>query len=429
MQTSTPQKKLIRITTVPMALRYLLPGQMNYMNNNGYDVVMISADGKELPEVIEKEGCRHITVPMTRKITPVQDLKCLIQLVKIFREEKPDIVHSHTPKAGLLGMMAAKIAGVKTRIHTVAGLPMMVEKGFKFSLLKAVEKMTYASANHVWPNSPSLLQYIKKENLSPAHKIDIIGKGSTNGINTSRFNPKNLKPAILENIKHRIDYNCDNHYLLCMGRLVKDKGIIELVHAFTALQNENEKLRLILVGDFEEALDPLPQDIMEQIKSNDSIIHVKWTTEVEYFMHLADCFIFASHREGFPNVLLQAGAMQLPIICSRITGNVDIVENNVTGLIFDAGNENQLSSLIRKSIEQKNNMLQMAKKLSQLIIENYQTSSMWQKISEQYAIVSISKQRAPYFSITSVGNSLVNFISNIAFGLQARKMPRPSTSA
>ena len=116
-----PSKKLIRITTIPMALHVLLPGQMKFMSENGFKVIMISADGENLDKVIENEKCQHIIVPMTRKITPWQDLLCLFQLIKIFRKEKPDIVHSHTPKAGLLGMMAAKISGIKIRIHTVAG--------------------------------------------------------------------------------------------------------------------------------------------------------------------------------------------------------------------------------------------------------------------------------------------------------------------
>ena len=138
-----------------MALKYLLPGQMHFMQQQGFTVLMISADGKERADVMENEQCPHIIVPMTRQITPVQDLKCLLKLIKIFKREKPDIVHTHTPKAGLLGMLAARICFVKVRIHTVAGLPLMVEKGGKLALLAFIEKLTYAAANQVWPNSNS----------------------------------------------------------------------------------------------------------------------------------------------------------------------------------------------------------------------------------------------------------------------------------
>ncbi|MBL7701569.1 MAG: glycosyltransferase family 4 protein [Ferruginibacter sp.] len=377
-------KKLIRMTTVPMALRYLLPGQMRFMSSSGFDVLMISADGKELPEVIANEQCRHIVVPMTRKITPLADLKCLFKLISIFRKERPDIVHTHTPKAGLLGMLAAKFCGVKVRIHTVAGLPLMVEKGFKYQLLKFIEKLTYASANHVWPNSNSLMQVITKNKLCKSNKLSIIAKGSTNGINVNRFNKESLDEKIINEVKEQIGYSAENTYLLCIGRLVKDKGIIELVNVFTQLQKDNINLKLLLVGEYEETLDPLPAETLQEIKNNPSIIHINWSNRVEYFMQLADLFVFPSHREGFPNVLLQAGSMGLPVICSHITGNIDIVTNNETGLIFDSQNEQQLFMLLQYALLHPQHMQEMTKKLQQHIRENYRQENIWQNMLGAY---------------------------------------------
>lgn len=376
--------KLVRITTVPMALRYLLPGQMNFMSGNGFDVLMISADGKELAEVIEKEQCRHLVVPMTRKITPFQDLKCLFKLISIFRKEKPDIVHTHTPKAGLLGMLAARICGVKVRIHTVAGLPLMVEKGFKYQLLKFIEKLTYAAAGHVWPNSNSLMQFIVNNKLCKPGKLNIIAKGSTNGIQVERFDSKNLDPAIIEDVKTRINYSKQNRYLLSIGRLVVDKGIAELVQVFARLQKANEDLVLILVGEYENTLDPLPEETIREIEINPSIIHISWTPQVEYYMSLANFFVFPSHREGFPNVLLQAGAIGLPIICSHITGNIDIVTNNETGLIFESGNEEQMLKLLQYALLHPQHMQTMAGKLQQDIRENYPRENIWKNMLEAY---------------------------------------------
>jgi glycosyltransferase involved in cell wall biosynthesis len=377
-------KKLIRITTVPMALCYLLPGQMKFMQQNGFDVLMISADGPELGEVIKNEGCRHIIVAMTRKITPLQDIKCLQQLIKIFKKEKPDIVHTHTPKAGLLGMLAAKLCGVKVRIHTVAGMPLMVEKGFKLQLLKFIEKLTYKAASHVWPNSNSLYNYIKENKFAPIKKLKIIGKGSTNGINIKRFNKDVLDEVVINKVKNNIGYEPQLTYLLCIGRLVADKGIVELVNVFSALQKKQANLKLIVVGDYEEELDPLPVTIMQQIKTNADIIHIKWTQQVEYFMHIANYFVFASHREGFPNVLLQAGAMELPIICSRIAGNVDIVSDKQTGLIFDAANEMQMEQQIEYAISHPDEMEAMAVSLQQIIKKDYERENIWQNILSAY---------------------------------------------
>ena len=367
-----------------MALRYLLPGQMGFMAVNGFDVLMISADGKELAEVIQMEQCRHVIVPMTRKITPFTDLQCLFRLIKIFRKEKPDIVHTHTPKAGLLGMLAAKFCGVKVRIHTVAGLPLMVEKGFKYQLLKFIEKLTYAAANHVWPNSNSLMRFINKNKLCKATKLSIISKGSSNGINVNRFSKESLDEKIIKEIKQQIHYSTEQTYLLCIGRLVKDKGLIELVHVFTELQKDNANLKLILVGEYENALDPLPAATLLEIENNASIIHINWSNRVEYFMHLASFFVFPSHREGFPNVLLQAGAMNLPVICSHITGNIDIVTNNETGLIFESGNEQQLLKLLQYALLHPQHMQDMAKKLQQYVTENYRRENIWQNMLEAY---------------------------------------------
>lgn len=377
-------KKLIRITTVPMALRYLLPGQMKFMSAHGFDVLMISAGGKELPAVIELENCRHIVVDMTRKITPFSDFICLIRLIMIFRKEKPDIVHSHTPKAGLLGMLAAKICGVPVRIHTVAGLPLMVEKGFKFRLLKFVEKLTYASASHVWPNSNSLLQFIAEQKLCDSRKLHMIGKGSTNGINIKRFSREILDAKILDEIRTSIQYSAENKYLLCIGRLVADKGIVELVNVFVQLQKTYRDVRLILVGGFEPELDPLPAATLEEIEKNKSILHISWTDRVEYYMYLADYFVFPSHREGFPNVLLQAGAMELPVICSRITGNIDIVTDNETGLVFECGNQQQMLSLLHQAIKSPQHMKEMASRLQQQIKENYRQENIWQNMLASY---------------------------------------------
>jgi glycosyltransferase involved in cell wall biosynthesis len=376
--------KLIRITTVPMALKYLLPGQMQFMQQNGFEVVMISANGKELQEVIANEKCRHILVPMTRKITPWQDIKCLWQLIKIFKKEKPNIVHTHTPKAGLLGMLAAKLSGVKVRIHTVAGLPLMVEKGFNYQLLKFIEKITYACATQVWPNSTSLLQFIQQHKLTSTKKLSIIGKGSTNGINVNRFNKDRLDTKILEEVKASFNYQEKSIYLLCIGRLVKDKGIPELVNAFVQLQHKYLNLKLILVGQFENDLDPLPKTTLHQIKHNGDIKHIEWTDYVEYYMAVANYFVFPSHREGFPNVLLQAAAMQLPIICSQIEGNIDIVTHQQTGLLFQKGNEQQIQQQIEFVLANKGAMQKMAASLYQTIQNDYRRENIWQNILEQY---------------------------------------------
>jgi glycosyltransferase involved in cell wall biosynthesis len=260
----------------------------------------------------------------------------------------------------------------------------MIETGFKYRLLKFIEKLTYASASQVWPNSNSLMKYIVENKLCKASKLHIIAKGSTNGINIDRFSNEALNEKILNDIKEQVNFSAEDTYLLCIGRLVKDKGIVELVHVFTQIQKNNDAIILVLVGEYEAALDPLPAATLHEIEINPSIIHINWTNHVEYYMHLADFFVFPSHREGFPNVLLQAGAMGLPVICSQITGNIDIVTDNKTGLIFESGNEQQMLKLLEYAIANPMNMQTMAKQLQQEIQENYRQENIWQNMLKAY---------------------------------------------
>ena len=197
-------EKIIRVTTVPMALKYLLAGQMKYMREQGFDVIIVSADGKERQDVMDKEGCAYHIIPMTRKITPLADLKSLWQLYRFFKREKPQIIHSHTPKAGLLSMVAGKMAGVKIRIHTVAGLRFMTSMGATRKILIAMEKFTAQCATDVWPNSYSLLHYIRQNKLANPGKLNVIGYGSSNGIDLTRYSPSSLKQEVIDEVKKKV---------------------------------------------------------------------------------------------------------------------------------------------------------------------------------------------------------------------------------
>ena len=367
-----------------MALAYPLRGQPSYMHAHGFDVLMISADGKERPQLLQNETCRHMIVPMTRSITPFRDLACIIKLIRIFKKEKPAIVHTETPKAGLLGMLAAKFCGVKVRIHTVAGLPLMVEKGIKLRILEYVEKITYAAATHIWPNSNSLKEFILKHKFTSSRKITVPGTGSSNGVDTERFDKEKLNSAVLADVKRSIHYSAGNIYLLFIGRLVQDKGITELVNVFTALQKERPNLRLILAGQYEPALDPLPANIEKEITGNENIIHIQWTDKVEYYMAAADCFVFPSYREGFPNVLLEAAAMELPIVCSRIAGNVDIVTDNQTGLIFESRNEEDLHRKLTVALDEPGRMQILAATLKEQVTSSYKREAFWESMRNEY---------------------------------------------
>jgi glycosyltransferase involved in cell wall biosynthesis len=376
--------KLIRITTAPISLNVLLPNQMRFMNEHGFDVVMVSSDGPELAKVIEREGCRHHIIPMTRRMSPLADLKCLWLLYRFFKKEKPDIVHSHTPKAGLLAMMAAKFAGVQLRVHTIAGLRFMTSTGFTRKVLVSMEKLTGKFATHVWPNSFSLLQYIKDNKLVASKKLEVLGLGSSNGINLERYSVAALKEERSAAIKKLLNYDPQLFYFLSVGRLVHDKGIDELVGAFDNIYKKNDKVRLVLVGAFEDEVDPVSPKTKKILKTHPGIILAGWSDEVEYFMHFSFALVHPSHREGFPNVLLQAGAMNCPVICSIIEGNVDIIEHEKTGLLFEVSNQEALQQKMEWALANTGAVKQFADALKQKIEQHYDQKQFHQIIRSRY---------------------------------------------
>ncbi len=376
--------KLIRVTTVPLALKTLLRGQLRYMKNEGFEVIMVSADSEDRQAVIEYEQCPHIIVSMTRAMTPLKDFKSLLQLIKLFKKEKPDIVHSHTPKAGLLAMLAAKYTGVPVRIHTIAGLRFMTATGIGRQIMVAMEKLTCRAAQHVWPNSFSLKQYILEKKICTTSKLEVIGNGSSNGIDLNRFSENSLLPEQLEKIKKKINYNKTLFYFLFVGRLVKDKGIEELIRAFEDVYNENNNVRLILVGNPEAEFDPLNIRILKIIESHIAILPVGWDNNVEHYFHLSNLFVFPSHREGFPNVLLQAGAMNCPVICSDIPGNTDIVQHQQTGLLFKTGDPAAIKEMMIHCLKNQDDLTAFKKNLFERINNQFSQIFVHRKIAEKY---------------------------------------------
>ena len=328
--------KVLRITTAPQAIRGFLIDQVNYIQKSGFDIKLVSGQGEEdWVEIKTHTTVSFYVLDIKRNISLYHDLMCLVQLIRLFRKEKPDIVHTMTPKAGLLGMVAAFVCRVPIRIHDVVGMVQEAKSGLLFLVLDAMERITYFCAQELIPNSFSLKEYILSRKMTAASKIKILGKGSSHGINLTRFDKRTLNDSDLEAVKLAISYDANCKYITAIGRMVKDKGINELVEGFGALQQTHKDLKLVLIGPFEPALDPLEQETIQRIETNKDIIHIPFSKQVEYFLSLSTILVHASHREGLPNVLLEAGAMGCPIVCARATGNVDVVQHEETGLIFE----------------------------------------------------------------------------------------------
>jgi glycosyltransferase involved in cell wall biosynthesis len=375
--------KLIRITTVPLSLDKLLEGQLRFMNNY-YQVIAISSDNNYLREIGVREGVEVFHVSLTRRISPIADFKALCKLYLFLKSVKPHIVHSHTPKAGTIGMLAARLANVPHRLHTVAGLPLLETTGNKRRLLNFVEKITYACATKVYPNSFGLKKIILKNGFCEAEKLKVIGDGSSNGINTAVFK---LTQSIEENAKLlAAKYKLDDRLFtfIFIGRLVKDKGIEELIQAFSILAFKYSDLRLILVGPEERDLDPLSSKCLLEIERNPSIIPVGYQSDVRPFLALSKALVFPSYREGFPNVPMQAGCFNLPSIVTDINGCNEIIIDNENGLIVPVKNVESLSKAMEDLYLNEEKYQIMSCNARKMIVERYDQKKIWSLILEEY---------------------------------------------
>ena len=376
-------KKLIRITTVPISLDKLLTGQLRFMKQF-YEVIAVSSIPEELEIIGKKEGVKTFDLEMTRQITPIQDIKAVVKLYRFLKKEKPFIVHTHTPKAGIVGMLAAKMAGVPNRLHTVAGLPLLEATGVKRKILEQVEKATFSCATKVYPNSFVLLDYLKDHHYAPSNKLKVLGNGSSNGINTAYFSPSHFSSEQNSILKTQIGIGENDFVFIFVGRLVSDKGINELVAAFQKLPQTNRNVKLLLVGNFEAALDPLHENTLKVIDSNPNIILAGYQYDVRPYFAISNALIFPSYREGFPNVVMQAGAMGLPSIVSDINGCNEIIENGTNGLIVPVKDEISLGLAMKKLVEDENDTLKMVENARPMIVSRYEQDVIWQAILSEY---------------------------------------------
>ena len=380
-----PKPKLIRITTVPISLEKLLEGQLSFMQSN-FQVTAISAEPDRLADFGRQNGLKVFPVEMTRQITPWQDLKALIKLVRYLRKERPEIVHTHTPKAGIVGMLAAKLARVPIRLHTVAGLPLMEATGKKRWLLNTVEKLTYACATGVYPNSKGLYDFILKEKFTKPEKLNIIAGGSSNGINTKHFNPELFRETEKEKLRNSLSISANDFVFVFVGRLVGDKGINELVSAFKSLsaKNKTQGSKLLLVGPLETELDPLEQETLQEIETNPNIIAVGYQNDVRPYFAISNALVFPSYREGFPNVVMQAGAMGLPAIVSNINGCNEIIKDRENGVIIPVKNTAAIEETMSQFLEDKEFVSELKQKARSLIVERYEQSKVWNALLDEY---------------------------------------------
>lgn len=381
--------KIIRTATVALSLDFLLKGQLAFLNNN-FEVVAVSGVDAHLENVASREGVRTISVPMQRAISPIKDLVSLWRLYRLFRIEKPHIVHSITPKAGLLSMAAAYFAGVPVRIHTFTGLIFPSKVGFLQKLLIVMDKVLCSCATHVYPEGHGVKNDLIHFKIT-SKRLKVIANGNINGIDTNYFDPTDVKTTEKQKLQRRLEIIKDDFIFIFVGRLVTDKGINELIAAFNEFSKLNSTVKLLLVGPQEVELDPLSNITLDLLKVNKSIIEVGFQPDVRSYYAIADALIFPSYREGFPNVVLQAGAMGLPSIVTDISGCNEIIINGKNGIVIPVKDEKVIYDALKIVFEDAVLRNELQKNARPMIVSRYTQQLVWDAIVNEYKILMESR--------------------------------------
>lgn len=346
---------------------------------DGFDVVAVSSPGEKLEEIARREGVRTVAVAMERHISPFKDLKSLWGLIKVFRKEKPTMVHSMTPKAGLLSMMAAWIARVPVRVHTFTGLVFPTATGLKQKILIFTDRLTCACATHIVPEGEGVKNDLIKYKIT-RKPLKVLGHGNVRGIDLEHYNP-DLPEVEAEAAKIRKDGVLT---FIFIGRVVRDKGINELVRAFAQLNAQYPRTRLLLVGPYEENLDPLTPDTLAEIDHNKAIEAVGRQNDVRQWLAASDVFVFPSYREGFPNVVIEAGAMGLPSIVTDINGSREIIIDGRNGVVIPPRQADTLRRAMELFVTDKDLVARLASEARLLVASRYEQGFVRQCLKDYY---------------------------------------------
>lgn len=381
--------KIIRVATIPLSLNILLKNQFSFLSQY-YKVIAVSSNGNDLEELGSRENVKTHAIEIKRKISLMEDLKSLWKLYYYFKKEKPLIVHSITPKAGLLSMIAAKMANVPIRMHTFTGLIFPTRTGPMKKLLITMDKLLCYCATHVYPEGNGVRNDLINYKIT-TKPLKILANGNVNGIDLDYFDPRLISEEEKNELKKKNDIHPGDFVFLFIGRLVKDKGINELIKAFKKFNGKNVKL--LLVGPLETEQDPLLPETLREISENKNIVAVGFQKDVRPYFAISDVLVFPSYREGFPNVVMQAGAMNLPSIVTDINGCNEIIINNQNGIIIPAKNDLILQQAMSKIFEDEEFRNLLEKNSRKMIADRFQQKVVLEALLNEYQTLENNVQK------------------------------------
>lgn len=379
-------KKILHIITVSFVINHFFGKQFVYLKqktNNEYHL------GCSSSEDFIKHSTELAYIPfeveITRDISPLKDLRAIIKIYQYIKKNKIDKVIGHTPKGGMVAMIAAFLANVSERVYFRHGIIYETSTGLKRKLLKNIDRLTGFFATKVVCVSNSVKQISENDKLNNPHKNLILGFGTCNGIDTeSRFNPENKSLEIITSLKEKFNINSNDRIVGYVGRLVKDKGIDDLINAWDLLKEDFSNVKLLLVGPIEER-DSISEYSKQQIMSDPRIIYEYFVTDASPYFSLMDIFILPTYREGFPTVSLEASSMNLPVIITKATGCEEAIVENQTGL-FISNNPNDIADKILFYLKNEEIAKKHGKQGRSFVRENFEQTKIWDLIVKKINI-------------------------------------------
>jgi len=375
--------KLVYIVTAPITARALLRGQLRYMRENGFDVTLVCGADASLADVGKREGVRTIGIDIHRSIRPTQDIQTLAKLVQILRECKPDIVNASTPKAGLLGMLAARSLGVRHRIYVLRGLRLEGTTGKLRAALYASEWLTALCSHEIISVGESLRKQYIALGLAKPSKICILGEGSSNGVDVTRFERTSERQSVSSRLRAELGLAAEDVVFGFVGRFTRDKGIADLVAAFEKVHATNRNARLLLIGDFDDT-DPVEEDVKRKIGNAPGIVRTGAVSDPAPYYGVMNVLVLPSYREGFPNVPLEAAAARIPTVTYDSTGCVDAVLDGVTGTVVPKGDASALADALNCYCDDANLLEKHAVAAEARVRHHFRNEDLWKCLADKY---------------------------------------------
>jgi glycosyltransferase involved in cell wall biosynthesis len=361
-------KKIVFCYSIPDTFRFsteIIEG----LKHEGYDILLVSSNIDKLKEVADDLGVSYYSVNFYRKISFLSDLKSILQLTRYFRKYRPDIVIGGTPKASLISMISSKCARVPNRVYHVLGLPYETKKGLKRYIFKFIEFVTSVCATRIIPVSQSVSNEYLRNIRIKSSKINLFAPLTIAGVDLNRFNKERFADQ-REVIRNENGIPSESLVLGFVGRLSVEKGITDLIEMWSNLKEKYPFVFFLVVGE-KEHRQPIDEVLFNNFISDNRVIHIPFTKEVERFMSIMDVFVFPSWREGFGNVNIEASSMGIPIVSYRVTGCIDSISDGISGILVEKSRIDKLEESVKYFLDSEENRNKFGSQGRSYVINNF----------------------------------------------------------